>query len=311
MNQDNIVALISSVGTPTIVSAIPTLKQFQIPLISPFTGSSALKQDGIRSLIFNQRASYHEEAKLLAKTVVEEFGIAPSDMAIYVQKDSYGDGAMRSLTGALKPYSLNSPHDILQLHYERNHPATEDAVAKILSHHKQPKAIFLISTYPAAAELISLLHEVGITPLFVTFSFVSHDDLIAQLLHTDATILSTLARPCMDQQHHPLVQEFLEDMMKYGDLEKATPLVFEGYLAARYVEAALRHQSTNTPPTRAEFLELLRQYERARQPTSTSLAISDKLEHAEYPIWLELQDLKNKQHYCGSALPLALKRGSL
>lgn len=311
IDQNNIVGLISSVGTPTIISAIPTLQQFQIPLISPISGSSALKQDTISSLIFTQRASYHDEAKLLAKTVVEQFGIAPNDMAVYIQKDSYGEGTLRSLTEALKPYGLNNSNDILKLYYTRNHPSAEEAVAKILAQAKQPKAIFLISTYPAATELITLMSQVGVMPLFVTFSFVSHDTLIKQIRHTEAQILSSLVRPCMDQNRYPMVKEFFEDVMRYGSVKTATPVELEGYLAARYVEAALLHQASDSAPNRAEFLALLSQYEKSRQAQVTSQPMNDASERAQFPIWLELQDLKKQHRDCSSALSPEFQRGSL
>ncbi|SBS29668.1 Leu/Ile/Val-binding protein precursor [Marinomonas aquimarina] len=311
VEQDNIAGLISSVGTPTIVSATPTLKKYQIPLIFPISGSSALKHSDIRQLIFTERASYHDEATLLVKTVVEKFGIAPSDIAVYLQKDSYGEGTLRSINEALQSYGHGKAHDLLQLYYDRNHPAAEDAVAKILSQPKQPKAIFLISTYPAAAELISLLDQVGVSPLFATFSFVSHDTLIAELQHTQAKLLSTLVRPCMEQSQSPLIQEFFADVLEYGNLETTSPMELEGYLAARYVEAVLLQRVTSTAPSRSELLDLLRAYQESQLAATSALVIPQELEHSQYPIWLEFKDLKNKQSYCGSAIPSELIRGSL
>lgn len=311
VEDDNIVGLISSVGTPTIVAAIPTLVELQLPLISPFTGSSMLRSRGVSSLIFTHRASYQKEVASLAKVVAKEFNIAPSDIAIFAQKDSYGEITVRSLIKALESYGLEHSSDILRVGYTRNNPSTEEAAAKILTHTPQPKVIFLISTYPAAADLITSLDENGVSPLYAALSFVSHDALNTRIKHTEAKILSTQLHPCHNDVSDPLIKDFLADFEQYGNAETPTSATLEGYIAVRQVENVLLHVSPNRAPTRAEFLSYLKQYQQLHKDTEKKVVENSSPSQIELPIWLDLKNHKTGHTYCGDTLPYEFIRGSL
>ncbi|MCO4784399.1 ABC transporter substrate-binding protein [Marinomonas atlantica] len=311
VKDENIVGLISSVGTPTLVAAIPVLKELKLPLISPFTGSSMLQSEGVSSLMFSHRASYQDEVKLLANIVAKEFNIAMSDMAIFAQQDSYGEVTMRSLTKALESHGLKNPSDILHVRYTRNNPSTEEAAAKILARSPQPKAIFLISTYPAAADLITSLDELGVSPLYAALSFVSHEALNSRLALTQAKILSTQLHPCDNDLDSPVIKEFWQDLERYDDPSKATSIILEGYMAARQVEKVLLHFQPSRAPTRAEFLSYLTQYQRLHKNTEKEVVENILLSQTELPIWLELINHGTGHTFCGDTLPYEFLRGSL
>ena len=55
-------ALFNYVGTPTTGAIMPLLAEFQIPLITPFTGADFLR-DSMKATVFNFRASYQSEAE--------------------------------------------------------------------------------------------------------------------------------------------------------------------------------------------------------------------------------------------------------
>ncbi|RUM50131.1 MAG: hypothetical protein DSY86_07865 [Marinomonas sp.] len=300
VEENRIIGLVGSVGTPTTISAIPVLQHYQLPLVSPITGSNLLQQEGIQSLIFTHRASYHDEAQLLAKTVAGTFGISPRDMAVYIQQDSYGEVTLRSLTDALKAFGLEHANDLLQIHYVRNQPHTEQAVAQILSQPNPPKAIFLISTFPAASELIRMLDGVGVSPLFAAFSFVSHETLNEQLEQTAARVLSTQLHPCFDNSSAPIIQEFTDDIHRLSPSTKTTSVVLEGYMAARRIEQTLLASGFTYPPTKRDFLRALKDHESA-----LIVQHNVDMKQSDHRIWLELHNHQTQKFYCGDTLPEA------
>lgn len=311
IDQDNIIGLISSVGTPTTVAAIPTLQKSELPLISPVTGSSMLDGKDINHLIFSNRASYYDEALLLTKTITQQFKIDPSEIAVFVQKDSYGDVTMRSVIQAFKQYGLKNASDVLRIHYARNQSIAAEAAAKILEQPTPPKAIFLISTYPAAAGLINLLDDIGISPLYVAISFVSHEALNERLGNTNARVLASHVHPCMNDLSNPLIQDFIEDTKKYGDPSSATTITLEGYIAARSLENTLLYFHPHKPPSRSELLDYLRRYQLLQKDTETTKVDNKQLGHNESGIWLELNNHHSGQVFCGSSLQDDALKGSL
>lgn len=303
VEENRVIGLVGSVGTPTTISTLPILKHYQLPLVSPITGSSLLKQDDLQSLIFTHRPNYHDEAQQLVEYVAGNLAISPKDMAVYIQKDSYGEVTLRSLTDALKSYGLNHANDLLQIHYVRNHPHTEQAVAQVLSQPSPPKAIFLISTFPAASELIRMLDKVGISPLFAAFSFVSHETLNEQLKHTKARVLSTQLHPCLDDTSSPIIKEFLDDLKSLSPSTRATSVVLEGYMAARYIEQALIASKLTSPPTRQEFHQALIDYERSHKTDQNRTKPKIEMGQNKSGIWLEWHNHRTDKFYCGDSLP--------
>ncbi|MBJ7551042.1 ABC transporter substrate-binding protein [Marinomonas ostreistagni] len=307
--NDNIVGLVSSVGTPTAVSAFPILKEFKLPLIAPYTGSSLLEQEDVKPFIFTHRPSYHDEANLLASTIVQDLGIQPSEVAVYIQKDSYGEITLRSLTDALKSYGLKHANELMQIHYVRNQPNTAHAVAQILSRPTAPKAIFLISTFPAAEELITMLDQVGVSPTFAAFSFVSHDMFKGRLAATQAKVLSSQMHPCMNNsEDNSVFHRLVQDVNTYTPSVEVSSAVFEGYRAAYYIYDVLKFANLKTAPTRKEFLNALSRYEFSHKHDKSNTNLVSNSRNNGTQLWLKWYNYKTQQEFCGTSLSKELFR---
>lgn len=294
ITEHDVIGLVGSVGTPTIISAMPLITKQKLPLVFPFSGSSLFNGENIRPLIFTHRTNYESEAHLLVKTLVEEFHLKPNEMAIYLQQDSYGDSTLRNLVAALKEYGLQDANDLLQIRYERNHSNANQAAVRIIAQPEEPKAIILISTYPAAQELIQVLNDLHVSPIFASFSFVGHEFLRQDLEGTHAKLLSTQVHPCLTHNNDPFIKEYLADRVTYGLTDGSNSIELEGYIAARYVASVLQTQHAKAKPTRESFLKALQQYE-----ADDSITKHRSLSSVDHTLWLEWNNFQTHESLCG------------
>jgi ABC-type branched-subunit amino acid transport system substrate-binding protein len=78
IEEDKVFALISYVGTPTTVAAMPIFTQAKVPLVGPFTGAEVLR-DPMNRYIFNVRASYYNETEKIVEQLVSSMtSISPA-----------------------------------------------------------------------------------------------------------------------------------------------------------------------------------------------------------------------------------------
>ena len=249
-------AMIGSFGTPTNLSSLGILAKFGIPLIAPLTGAQSLRIERESPFIFNTRASYTDEAYYLINLLVNYFDIAPNEIAIFAQKDSYGDAGIASTMEALLTNGLRDPASILQIRHQRNNSEVSHSVADVLGVFPVPKAIILISTYETSANFIKLLEEYGISPLFAAFSFTGLEALQAQTINTQSKVIITQTTPPLTDSSSPIVAQMKEDMARVGDVAPATALQLEGYINALIVGRALL--SLKKLPTSKEIEDSLK-----------------------------------------------------
>lgn len=232
-------AMIGSVGTPTNLASLGILSKYDIPLIAPSTGAQSLRIKRKSPFIFNTRASYTDEAYYLINILVNYFDIKPNEIAIFAQKDSYGDAGIASTMEALLTNGLRDPASILQIRHQRNNSEVSHSVADVLGVFPIPKAIILISTYETSANFIKLLEEYGISPLFAAFSFTGLEALQAQTIDSHSKIIITQSTPSLIGSTTPIIKQLKEDMARAGDTAPATTLQLEGYINALIVGKAL------------------------------------------------------------------------
>ncbi|QUX94123.1 hypothetical protein C0J08_01310 [Marinomonas sp. CT5] len=232
-------AMLGSVGTPTNLASLSVLSKYDIPLISPFSGALSLRAERASPFIFNTRVSYTEEAYYLVNLLINDFGIKPNEIAIFAQKDSYGDAGLASTIDALLSVGLKDPTSILQIRHQRNSNEVNHSVADVLGVFPIPKAIILVSTYGTSANFIKQLEHFGISPLFAAFSFTGLEAIQAQTSDTEAKILITQTTPSLIDSTSPIIKQLKEDMARFGDMAPPTTIQLEGYINALTVGQAL------------------------------------------------------------------------
>src|SRR5215468_9866969 len=93
IEEDNVFALISYVGTPTTAAAMPIISQVKVPLVGPFTGAELLRAP-VNRYIFNVRASYYDETERIVEQLVST---GNKKIAVFYQDDSYGQAGLKGV----------------------------------------------------------------------------------------------------------------------------------------------------------------------------------------------------------------------
>ncbi|HTL31536.1 MAG TPA: ABC transporter substrate-binding protein [Kofleriaceae bacterium] len=169
-----VIAMLGSVGTPTMVRAAPVAVESGTIFFGAFTGAQTILRDmqagPCGRYIFNIRASYAEEAyatmELFKKRGVSNY----KNVISFDQNDSFGQAGYDGLVDAYRnvignfPGSADSTNPIVRFRYTRNDDASvpaqanamESYLAQLLSNQGgvQTVGIFMTDTYGAGAELI-------------------------------------------------------------------------------------------------------------------------------------------------------------
>lgn len=169
-----VLALLGSVGTPTMVRAAPVAVETGTLFFGAFTGASTILRDmqagQCGKYIFNIRASYAQEAHATMELFKKKGVASYRNVISFDQNDSYGQAGYDGLIAAYEkvmgkfPSGVDPNQPIVRFRYTRNDDASvpaqalamESYLANLLSSTSSnvTVGIMMTDTYGAAAELI-------------------------------------------------------------------------------------------------------------------------------------------------------------
>jgi len=241
--REQVLALIGNVGMPTAVVAVPICRETGTPFIGAFTGAGMLRSVPPAPpdpLIFNFRASYAEETGAMVDALIAHAKLQPTDIAVFTQRDAYGDTGYDGTLAALRRHGLPAGTMPLHVRYERNTIAVESAVADCLLAAPRPKAVVMVGAYAPCAEFILLCRDSVFDPLFLNVSFVGSEALASTLGAAGDGVVVTQVVPTLDADL-PVMASFVAALAALPPETRCDPTLgsLEGYLVGRMVLAAL------------------------------------------------------------------------
>jgi branched-chain amino acid transport system substrate-binding protein len=255
IEKDNVLAVIGNVGTPTAIVAVPIAVEKTTLFFAACTGAGVLRKTPPERYVINFRASYAEEAGAMIDALVDELHVKPEEIALFTQRDGYGDAGFTGSIQAMKRHGLKEERNVLHVRYDRNTLAVENAVADLVLAERPMRAVVMVGAYAPCAKFIKLCCESGLRPLFLNVSFVGSNPLARELGNLDATVVVTQVVPHPLDKTAPIVREYLADLSAFDT--QAVPGFgdLEGYIAARILTLAL--QSIHGEPTRESIVDAL------------------------------------------------------
>src|SRR5262249_33785654 len=175
-DEHKVFAVIGNVGTPTAAVTIPYALDKKMLFFRAFTGSGILRKVPPDRYVFNYRASYAEETAAMVSYLIEVKKLKPEQIAVFAQKDAYGDAGFAGVAKALRKHSRDQ-EKILRVGYERNTVKVDEAVQEILKHQDEVKAIIMVPTYQPAERFIQRLKHDTFEGTFLNVSFVGSEAL--------------------------------------------------------------------------------------------------------------------------------------
>lgn len=229
--NDQVDAILGSLGTSTSYAVLPIIQQFKTPYLMPFSGAKQLYTSN-NDFVFNIRASYNDEAIEQVNYLIQEKG--HTNVGILIQADEYGLVVENALTQALAQFKLK-PKKIAR--YKRNSNDIQKALT--LLKKSGVTAVFIVGSSHAAATFINRGFEQDFTPDYTSMSFTSNSHLFSRLLYP-TSLMITQVLPEPQQCHLALCIEFLKDMAK-KNIKQPSIFHLEGYLNALLFSTAAKH----------------------------------------------------------------------
>lgn len=235
IEQDQVFALIGSVGTPTGLAALPIVTAAKVPLVGMFTGAQGLREPFNR-YVFHVRASYFDETERIVQHLTT-LGI--KKIAVFYQNDAYGkaglEGVMRAMTKRnMQPVATGT--------VERNTVDVAAALNAILP--AQAEAVVQISAYKSSAEFIKQAQAKGYGGQFFNVSFVGSRALADELGTSGMGTVISQVVPFPYTASSPIVREYQQRMKEAGDTNFDFTSM-EGYLMAKVLVEGLKRAGRN------------------------------------------------------------------
>jgi len=278
MDEDDVFALFSYVGTPTMNRALPLLQMHQdkhFLLLFPFTGADTNRIPPYDQLSFNLRASYDQEMKGLVDHFV---AVNRTRIAVFYQADAYGRAGWGGLRRALDEHGLEIAGEAT---YRRGSPFDQSYDRQVaIMQRLQPDAVVCVGTYPACAGFVRDMRDRDVDCPVATLSFVGGEAMLKLLSAAEqeskkdytSRLVSSQVVPSYNDDSVPAVREYREAMDRYRDAimppdsllyphgktaeREYAPLQYgfislEGYLNAKLFTAILQRMGAN--PRRADL----------------------------------------------------------
>lgn len=233
--KDDVFALFSYVGTPTMIRTLPLLRMRQAEhflLFFPFTWADASRIPPYDAFSFNLRASYDQETKGL----VDHFVAAGrTRIAVFYQADAYGRTGWAGVRKALAGHGLEIAGEAT---YRRGSPYDQSYDGQVaVMERLKPEAIICVGTYPACAGFVRDMRDRGVDGPVATISFVGSDAMLRLLSDAEqksgkdytSRLVSSQVVPSYQDVTMPVMHEYRAAMDRYrGAIMPPDSLLYPG-----------------------------------------------------------------------------------
>lgn len=230
INED-VVAFIGNVGTPTANVTIPIINENKIISFGAYTGGNVLRSSETNEYIFNYRVSYSQEAYYLVSNLLLN-GIKPEEIAFFTQNDTYGDSGYYGGIKALKDFGFNDINKIEHGRYTRGTVNIEGALSKLLDSPYEIKAVVMVSVDAPTVKFIKYAKEDFPNLKFFLLSPINLDIIKKELKNFYADIFTTQVVPPFNSDL-PIIEEYKRNLKKFFPNEELNLISFEGYISTK------------------------------------------------------------------------------
>ena len=230
VEEQNVLAMFLTRGTPHTEAIIPILEKYGVPLVGPSSGAMVLHQP-VKKHIFNVRATYQREAE---KAVAHLNSMGISRIGIVHADDSFGAdgvaGAQKGLvTARLQPAVLEK--------FDRAKPDFAPIAPKVYQSNAQ--AVIMVASGQAVVDGVKAFRAAGSTAQIVTLSNNASGGFVKSLGDNARGVIVTQVFPYERSIAYPLVKE-AQELAKAKGQNEVSPAMLEGFAAAKVLVEGLR-----------------------------------------------------------------------
>ena len=241
--EDEVLAVIGGVGTPTAKRIAPVLRTAAIPFVGPFTGADFLRNAERFPNVINLRAGYLDETRVLVDHILRDRG--KSRLGIIYQDDAFGRSVLKNYKSVLDGHGL----PILgKTAFSRNTHAVHASLFGLAK--ADLDAILIVGTYATNSEIINLAHSLGHEYITANLSFVLSYELKQRVDAPSDRILVTEVMPDAKDTRRMVVRSLHEALEAE---EMINEVSLEGYILGRFVITVLERMGDEL--TRENFMK--------------------------------------------------------
>jgi branched-chain amino acid transport system substrate-binding protein len=282
ISDDQVLAVVGNVGTPTAVAAVPIAIEGKTPFFGAFTGAGVLRKDPPDHFVINYRASYAQETSAMVDALIEKAHLSPDQIAFFTQRDAYGDAGFVGGVAALKRHGLQDSNAVAHVRYERNTVAVEKALSDLLLLKDPPRAVIMVGAYAPCASFIQLAKQNQLDAIFLNVSFVGAESLAKAMGPAGDGVIVTQTVPHFASDL-PIAHQYKDALKGLGGDISPTFGSMEGYVSTRLLLLALsRNQG---PLTRESVIQDLEHLDEFDLGLGTDLKLSQTQHQASHTVW--------------------------
>jgi branched-chain amino acid transport system substrate-binding protein len=252
IEEQNVVALFLTRGTPHTEAMLPIIDKYGVPLVGPSTGAMVLHQP-VKKHVFNVRATYQREAE---KAISYLSSIGITRIGIVFADDSFGaDG----VAGAQKGLAASKLSPVVLEKFNRATPDFSAIAPKVKQSNAQ--AIMMVASGQAVVDGTKAFRAAGSTAQVVTLSNNASGGFVKSLGENARGVIVTQVFPYERSIAYPMVKE-AQDLAKLKGIGDISPAMLEGFAAAKVLVEGLRRAGVK--PSREKIqaaLEGLRKFD--------------------------------------------------
>ena len=243
IQEDEVLAAIGNVGTPTATVTIPIFNEYETLLYGAFTGAGVLRKTPPDRYVINYRASYVQETAAMVDGLLEA-GVLPEEIAFFTQNDSFGDAGYNGATQALTAHGVDNIGALAHGRFTRGTRNIHQGLATILEAPVTPRAIIIVGTYGPAADFIREAKKDLPDTLFLNVSFVGSQALMDELGDLAEGVIITQVVPPLNADL-PAVEAYRKALETHARGSEPDFISLEGYLAAKLFVEGVRAAGAN------------------------------------------------------------------
>lgn len=244
IEDDKVVALFLTRGTPHTQAVLPWAQKYNVPLVGPSTGAMVLHEPVIPQ-VFNVRATYQREAE---RAISYLTSIGATRIAILHANDSFGEDA---LAGALRALDAAGLRPVVLEKFPRMNPDLSPLARATTQADAQ--AVLVIGSGAVAGNSLKAIRAAGSSAQLLTLSNNASSGFIKSLGSQGIGVIVSQVFPYERRINYMLVKE-AKELLKASDAD-LSPQMLEGFAAAKVLVEGLRVAGPS--PTREKLLQAL------------------------------------------------------
>lgn len=230
IDQHKVLALFQYAGTPPAMAAVPIAEEKQVPLITPFTGSDALRQKFSR-YVFNIKASYGDELTAIVRQLA---AVGIDRVAVVYLNNAFGTGGLAMVEKAAAQTRVQL---LAKEPLEVDGANMDQAVARAAA--VEPQAVIVVSAGKPSIDFVDAYIKAGHRSTFYMLSVISNTQLVQVLQERARGIVITQVVPPPWSKTIGVSRELQTQAAKAG-LQDLTFAQMEGFLSAKFLVEGLR-----------------------------------------------------------------------